>query len=170
VNIDSGLAALRKANPEALSMVGTYKAMAAFIQAARAEGFKPLFLNVSFVGTAALVKELGGAGDGTIVTQVMPSPRDSTLPIIARYRADMKAAGHGDLDYTDLEGYIDAALFTEVLREAGPNLTREGFLAAAERMNTTIDGLGVRFSSSDHQALGNVYLTRIAGGTVEAVR
>lgn len=92
-------------------MVGTYKAMAAFVRRARSEGFSPVFVNVSFVGTAALVKELGGAGDGVLITQVMPSPTESTLPIVEQYRADMKAAGHRDLDDTDLEGYVAAAVY-----------------------------------------------------------
>jgi ABC-type branched-subunit amino acid transport system substrate-binding protein len=80
-DIDSGLAGLKKANPDAVCMVGTYKAMAAFIKKAKAERFNPIFLNVSFVGTAALIKELGAAGEGTLVTQVMPSPQDASLPI-----------------------------------------------------------------------------------------
>jgi len=168
--VSVALAALKKVNPDAVTMVGTYKAMAAFIKKAKAEGFNPVFLNVSFVGTAALVKELGGAGDGTIITQVMPSPKDASVPLVAQYRADMKAAGHTELDYTDLEGYIDAVVFVEALKKAGANLTRETFIAAAEGLNATIGGLAFKFSAADHHAFDNVYLTRIAAGQVEAVK
>lgn len=168
--VSAALAALRKANPDAVSMVGTYKAMAAFIKKAKAEGFNPVFLNVSFVGTAALVKELGGAGDGTIVTQVMPSPKDASIPLVAQYRADMKAAGHTELDYTDLEGYIDAVVFAEALKKAGPNVTRDAFIAAAEGLNATIGGLVFKFTATDHHAFERIYLTRIAGNQVEAVK
>jgi ABC-type branched-subunit amino acid transport system substrate-binding protein len=169
-DVGAGLEALRKAGPDAVSMVGTYKAMAAFIKKAKAAGFAPVFLNVSFVGTAALVRELAGAGDGVIVTQVMPSPRDASLPLVKAYRSDMKAAGHQDLDYTDLEGYIDAVLFVEVLKRAGTALTRDSFIAAAEGLNADIGGLPVSFSPTDHQAMDAVYLTRIAGGGVEPVK
>jgi ABC-type branched-subunit amino acid transport system substrate-binding protein len=169
-DITAGLADLRKANPEAVVMVGTYKAMAAFIRKAKTEGFNPVFLNVSFVGTAALVKELSGGGDGTLVTQVMPSPKDAAVPLLVQYRGDMKAAGHRELDYTDLEGYVDAVLFVEALKKAGRDLTRDSFIQSAESLNTSIGGLEVRFSPTDHQALGTIYLTRVAGNQVEPVQ
>ena len=169
-DVDAAVAALRKANPEAVSMVGTYKAMAAFIRKAKDAGFNPVFLNVSFVGTAALAKELGAAGNGVFVTQVMPSPADAKLPIVAQYAADMKAAGNTELDYTDLEGYVDAALFVEVLKKAGPELTRDSFRAAAESLDASIGGLAMRFTPTDHQALRKVYLTTINRGQAEPVK
>jgi branched-chain amino acid transport system substrate-binding protein len=165
-NIDAGLSALKAANPEAVIMVGTYKAMAAFIKKAKAEGFNPAFLNVSFVGTAALVKELAGAGDGVIITQVMPSPHDTSLALVRQYQRDMKAAGHPELDYTDLEGYIDAVVFVEVLKKAGQDLTRESFIRAAESLNTNSGGLPFAFSPDNHQALSKIYLTTISGSKV----
>jgi ABC-type branched-subunit amino acid transport system substrate-binding protein len=169
-NVDAALAALKKAAPDAVSMVGTYKAMAAFIRKAKAEGFNPVFLNVSFVGTAALVKELAGGGDGVIVTQVMPSPRDTAIALVSQYRNDMKAAGHTDLDYTDLEGYVGAAVFAEVLKKAGSGLTRDAFIKAAEGLNANIGGMAMQFSPSDHQAMGNIYITRVSGSQVEQLR
>jgi ABC-type branched-subunit amino acid transport system substrate-binding protein len=164
--IAAGLAVLKSSNPDAVIMVGTYKAMAAFIKTAKAQGFNPLFLNVSFVGTAALVKELAGAGDGVVITQVMPSPYDTSLPIIKQYQNDMKAAGHNDLDYTDLEGYIDAVVFVEVLKNAGTPLTRENFLKAAESLNSGVGGLSFSFSPANHQAISKIYLTKISGNKV----
>jgi ABC-type branched-subunit amino acid transport system substrate-binding protein len=169
-DVSAAVAALKKAGPDAVSMVGTYKAMAAFIKKAKAEGFNPVFLNVSFVGTAALLRELGAAGDGVIITQVMPSPGDSSVPIVAQYRRDMKAGGHSELDFTDLEGYVDAAIFVEVLKKAGASLTRESFLAAAESLNASVGGLDARFSPTDHQALKKTYLTTISRGQIDLVK
>jgi len=169
-DVTAAVAALKKANPDAVSMVGTYKAMAAFIKAAKAQHFNPVFLNVSFVGTAALARELGPAGDGVIVTQVMPSPHDASLPLVVQYRSDMKAAGHAELDYTDLEGYVDAAVFVEALKKAGPGLTRDGFLAAAESLQGSVGGLPVAFSPQNHQALQKTYVTAISRGQVELLK
>lgn len=169
-NVTAAVVALKKAGPDAISMVGTYKAMAAFIKESKAQGFNPVFLNVSFVGTAALVKEVGAAGEGVIITQVMPSPNDASIPMVAQYRADMKASGNADLDYTDLEGYVDAAIFVEALRKAGPSLTRDSFVAAAEGLSGTVEGLEVRFSPTSHQALRKTYLTAISRGQVELVK
>jgi branched-chain amino acid transport system substrate-binding protein len=144
--------------------VGTYKAMTAFIKKAKDRGWNPVFLNVSFVETAALIKELGAAGDGVLVTQVMPSPYDTSFPMIVQYRSDMKAAGYSEFDYTDLEGYVDAVVFAEVLKKAGSNLTREAFMKAAESLNISAGGLRFEFSPRNHEALNHVYMTRISGG------
>ncbi len=163
-NIDAGFAEIRKANPEAVSMVGTYKAMSAFIKRAKAEQFNPIFLNVSFVGTAALIKELGSAGDGVIVTQAVPSPNDTSLQIVGKYQSDMKAAGYNEFDFTDLEGYIDALVLTEILKKAGQNLTRESFAKAAENLNINTGGLKFAYAPNNHQALNKVYMTKISGG------
>ncbi len=165
-NVDAGLSTLKNYNPEAVIMVGTYKAMAAFIKKAKAQGFNPVFLNVSFVGTAALVRELSGSGDGVIITEVMPSPHDSSMSIVHQYQKDMKAAGHADLDYTDLEGYVDAVAFVEVLKKVNGPLTRSSFMAAAESLNTTVGGLLFSFTPANHQAMSRIYLTKVVGSKV----
>ncbi len=162
-DINAGFADIKKENPEAVSMVGTYKAMAAFIRKARSEQFNPIFLNVSFVGTAALIKELGAGGEGVIISQVMPSPQDASLSMIKQYRRDMKEAGHSEFDYTDLEGYADAIVFVEILKKAGKNLTRESFTKAAEGLDVTIGGMKFGYAPKNHQALKEVYMTRVSG-------
>ena len=169
-NVDAGLAAVKSYNPDAIVMVGTYKAMAAFIKKAKAQGFNPIFLNVSFVGTAALVKELAGAGGDVIITEVMPSPYDSPLPLVRQYRQDMRATGNSELDYTDLEGYVDAVVFVEVLKKVAGPLTHESFIAAAEKMNTTVGGLTFTFTAENHQAMSKIYLTKIAGSRVVEIQ
>jgi ABC-type branched-subunit amino acid transport system substrate-binding protein len=169
-DVDAGLAAIKPYNPDAVIMVGTYKAMAAFIKKAKAQGFSPLFLNVSFVGTAALAKELAGAGGDVIITEVMPSPYGSPLPLVHQYRQDMKEAGHSALDYTDLEGYVDAVVFVEVLKKVDGPLTRESFIAAAEKLNATVGGLTFTFTAENHQAMSKIYLTKIAGSKVVEIQ
>ena len=169
-NVDAGLDAIKPYNPDAVVMVGTYKAMAAFIKKAKAQGFNPIFLNVSFVGTAALIKELAGGGSDVIVTQVMPSPYDSPLPLVRQYRKDMHAAGHSELDYSDLEGYVDAVAFVEVLKNVTGPLTRESFMAAAENLNATVGGLTFTFTAENHQAMSKIYLTKIAGSRVVEIQ
>jgi ABC-type branched-subunit amino acid transport system substrate-binding protein len=163
-NVDAGLAALLAARPEAVLMVGTYKACAALVQKAHAAGYKPKFFNLSFVGTANFIKAAGDAAEGVYITQVVPSPFDESVPIVKQYQADMKAAGASEFDYTSLEGYIDAVALVEGLRKAGPDLTRTGFLAALEKMNVNLGGLDIAFGPQDHQGLNKVYLSRVQKG------
>jgi branched-chain amino acid transport system substrate-binding protein len=168
VEIADGLEAVIKANPEAVIMVGTYKPCAEFIKKAKSQGFKPRFLNVSFVGTYALIQELGSEGDGVIITQVVPNPIDSSLPIVKQYKEDMSTAGRGSFDLTSLEGYIDAAVLVEGLKKAD-SLTRSSFLSAMEGLKVTIGGLNISFSPSNHQALKEVFLTKIEKGKAVSI-
>lgn len=164
VDVDAGVAALKGANPDAVIMVGTYKACAAFVKKAKASGFNSDYLNVSFVGTNALISELGSDGEGVFISQVMPSPDDASVAIVKQYQDDMGKAGHSQFDYTSLEGYIDAVVLVNGLKKAGADLTRVGFIAAMETANDDIGGLTVSYNDKDHQGLGKIYLTKIQGG------
>jgi hypothetical protein len=85
----------------AVIMVSTYKAAARFIQKIRDKGLSPTFLNVSFVGSNALMEELKELGPnyaaGVIVTQVVPHYESGGTGILryrealARYHPDQQA-------------------------------------------------------------------------------
>ena len=164
MEVDDGVATLKAAQPEAIVMVGAYKACAAFVKKAKAQGIQAKFLNVSFVGTMDFIKEAGPDGDGVYITQVVPAPDDDSVPIVKKYQGDMKAAGKNEFDYTSLEGYIGAAVISEGLKSAGSNLTRESFIGAMNTLTTDIGGLKITFSPSSHQAMKTVYLTQVKGG------
>jgi len=159
VDVDEGLEALIKADPEAVIMVGTYKPCAVFIKKAKSRGFNPRFLNVSFVGTDALIQELGKDGNGVIVTQVMPNPTDSSLAVVKQYISDMKAAGQRP-DFMSLEGYVDAVVMVEALKKTSP-MTRASFITTFEGLKMNAGGLNVSFSSNNHQGLDQIFLTKI---------
>src|SRR5262249_72862 len=67
VAVKTALITLKRAEPEAVVMVGAYKPCAEFIRLARKLGFNPVFVNISFVGASALAKELGADGKGVVV-------------------------------------------------------------------------------------------------------
>ncbi len=49
-----------------------------------------LFLNVSFVGSAPLARELGDTRARVITTQVVPYPGNTELPLVRDFHADME--------------------------------------------------------------------------------
>src|SRR5687768_18371669 len=57
----------------------------------------------SFVGSNALAKELGNAGGGVVITQVVPFPEDKSVPLVASYHQDRKStrlnSSHGYISY-----------------------------------------------------------------------
>jgi ABC-type branched-subunit amino acid transport system substrate-binding protein len=122
---------LRRAEPEAIVMVGTYGPCAEFIKLAHRSGFHPTFVNISFVGANALAKELGPDGEGVVVSQVVPFPWDASLKLVADYQAALKAFDPTlTPDFVSLEGYISGRLAAAALEKAGPNPTRAGLLRA----------------------------------------
>ena len=167
VNVDGAVMALKKANPQAVIMIGAYKPCAAYIKKSKAAGFNPKFLNVSFVGTEALISELGASGDGVYITQVMPNHADASNAIVKQFRADMKAAGKAT-NFTELEGYVGAAVLVEALKRTNP-LTREGLVNTLEKLDVDLGDLRVQFSPQRHQGLTQVFLTRVAGGKAVSV-
>ncbi|MCP3464434.1 MULTISPECIES: ABC transporter substrate-binding protein [unclassified Bradyrhizobium] len=120
---------LRRAEPEAIVMVGTYGPCAEFIKLVHRSGLNPTFVNISFVGANALAKELGPEGEGVIVSQVVPFPWDTSQKLVADYQAAQKAFEPTlTPDFVSLEGYISGRLAAAALEKTGPNPTRAELL------------------------------------------
>ena len=155
--------------PEAVIIIGAYKPAATLIRWARKVGFRPVFVNISFVGTSALVEELGADGAGVYITQVVPFPEDSRVPVVDRYLKALAASAPGAAPgFVSLEGYLAGRLVAEGLRLAGPGATRTEFLDAL-RNAPPIDlgGFELEYGAEDNQGSDRVYLTVIdAGGDV----
>ena len=120
---------LKRAEPEAIVMVGTYGPCAEFIKLAHRSGFFPTFVNISFVGANALANELGPDGEGVIVSQVVPFPWDASQKLVADYQAAQKAIDPSlTPDFVSLEGYLSGRLAAAALEKTGPNPTRVDLL------------------------------------------
>lgn len=164
VNIEDGLTTIasENPNPKAIIMVGAYIPCAAFIKAAKEFFPDAVFANVSFVGSMALARELGPAGDGVIVTQVVPHP-ESPLPGVVEYN---KAMGSQTPDFVSLEGFLAAKIFVEGLNKAGAAPTNESVIDGIESLNNLDIGIGVpvSFDKANHQASHKIWPTIIRNG------
>ena len=163
VDVAASVAAISKAEPQAVVMISAYKSCAAFIKAMRAAGFNPQFMNVSFVGSRALAHETGAAGRGVGITQVVPFPWNLATPIVKEYQQALEAStGKQEYSFTSLEGFIAAKVLVEGLRRAGGDLTREKFIAAMETMrDVDFGGFFVTFTPTNHNGSKFVELTVI---------
>ena len=77
--------------PDAVIMISPYKPAAMFIKLAKQIKLDATFVNISFVGSDALAKELGPSGAGVVITQVVPFPMDAAIPVVGAYQASLKA-------------------------------------------------------------------------------
>jgi ABC-type branched-subunit amino acid transport system substrate-binding protein len=164
LNVIGGLATIvteSKKTPKAILTVGTYVPTAKFIQLAKKQFPDALFLNISFIGSAALMKELVPNEENIIISEVVP-PLDSSLPAAQEYRMDLEKYAPGATpDFVSFEGYLVAKLFVMGLRQAAEEnkLTREGLIDVFENMKNINIGLGnkISFDKMDHQAMDEVW-------------
>ena len=166
VVVKKGLAEVMAGNPEAVIMVGPYKPVTTFLAEAKTAGLKARFATVSFVGTENLITEAAANGDRVIISQVVPSPADASVPLVKDYLAAMKATyPSATPGYVSLEGYATARLLGIGLAKAGKELTREGLIDAFDHLaETDLGGMDIHLSADDHQGSDHVYLTEVTGG------
>ena len=173
VAVKTALITLKHAEPEAVVMVGAYTPCAEFIKLARKISFNPVFVNISFVGASALAKELGADGQGVIVSQVVPFPWDTSLPVVGDYQAALKAEDpQAAADFVSLEGYLVGRLATAALEKTGADPSREHLLATIKTTGTfAIGGLVMTFGPDKNNGLDEVFMTVIqADGSFKPVQ
>ena len=169
-NIDEGVEAVRKGNPDAVIYVGVYNNMAAALKRSHEVGFNPIYLTVSFIGTDELIKEAGKDAEGVVITQVVPPYQRTDLPTVAHYHRNLKKYfPKAAPNFVSEEGFVDAMVLVEGLKKAGKDLTRDGFITALESMHDIDMGLGpqlkLSFSADNHQGFNTVYPTVVRNGT-----
>ena len=161
--VKTALLDLQRGEPEAVIMIGAYQPVAALIRWARHVGMDPTFLTVSFVGSNALAQELGAAGAGVYVTQVVPFPSDATLPVADAY---LRALAAYDAEavpgFVSFEGYLAGRLAVAGVQGCGTAPARDCFLDSLLGSDAIdVDGFTLRYGASDNQGSDAVFLTRI---------
>jgi ABC-type branched-subunit amino acid transport system substrate-binding protein len=158
--VKSALLDIMKGEPQAVVTVGPYKPIAEFVKAARQQKFDPIFVAISFVGSNALARELGGAGAGVVVSQVVPFPWDASIPVVASYQAAMQAMNAGSKpEFVSLEGYLVGRLVAEALKRVPEAPTREAFLDAVAKGGFDFGGVKLNYAANKNQGMDEVFFT-----------
>ena len=170
--VKMALLTIRQADPQAVVMIGAYKPCAEFIKLAHVLKMNPVFVNISFVDANALAKELGEDGKGVVVTQVVPFPADTSIPLVARYQKALMAANpDAKIGFVSLEGYIVGRLVVEALGKAKGPVTRAALLSTIKETGTfDLGGITLTYGPNDNQGMHQVFLTVIqADGSIKPV-
>jgi len=178
---------LRNSGADAVISIGAYAACAAFIRDARDAGWDVPIANVSFVGSEFLVDLLLSAGRTAnksyaadlINSQVVPSYEDTSLPAVRQYRelmdrynpvapVHLMEPGYRPLRYSfvSFEGFLNAKLLVEILRQMGPHLDKSRIRTVVESMTSRDIGIDERvsFGPKRHQGLDHIYYTTYRDG------
>ena len=152
---------IQSALPEAVVIIGAYEPAAAFIRWARLLEMDVSFINISFVGSNALARELGTDGAGVFVTQVVPFPADLSQSIVSAYRRALSSYDPTTIPgFVSLEGYLAGRLAVAGLEGCGRDLSRECFLRSLTSADAIdLDGFTLQYGEDDNQGSDAVFLT-----------
>lgn len=173
LNIEGALAELLDAEvePRAVIMAGGYAPSAKFIRLARKEFSDLLFVNLSFVGSKALLNELGDEAEGVIVTQVVPDFNNESLPIVDEYLTDLiNYRTELSPGFVSFEGYITARIMVEALRRITGEQSRETLLKAMYSIDKLDIGLGqkISYERGKTQAVHTIWPSIIRNGDFQS--
>lgn len=147
-------AELAKLKPKAVVLSATNDVAAKFIAAYRATGGETAFYSFSFLNGQKLFQDIRKDAAGVVISQVVPYPWNSAMPVIAEYQAAMKKIGMTEFSYASLEGYVTAKVMVEGLKRAGANPTPESLQKGLESFKTLdLGGIAVSYRPGEHRGL-----------------
>lgn len=163
---DAGPAAekIAASSPEAVLVGLAGKPTIDFVKAIRAQRKGLSLYALSIMGAAATLKAMGDDATGIAVSQVVPLPGNTVVPMVREFQQAWKAAGVAlEPSHLALEGYINARVFAEALRRAGKNPTRAAFIDNTWNLKRyDLGGFEVSFSDSARNASRFVELTMVS--------
>ena len=159
--VKTALLDLRSGQPQAVILVGTYQPVATLIAWAQTTSFTPIFATISFVGSKALARELGPAGAGVLVSQVVPFPTTTEPAIVGSYRRALIAlAPRAEPSFVSFEGYLAGRLAIAALTGCGRAVSRACLLDNLRRADVIdLEGFELRYGDGDNQGSDAVFLT-----------
>ena len=155
---------LKKAQPQAIILVSLFNSSAAFIRKMRKAGFGGQFLTFSVVGIDPLFSTLGKEIGGIVISQVVPSPRSTAMPIIKEYLNVLNQTDQAP-SYESVEGYIAARSFAEGVRRsvaAGGKPDRAGLQKAfASMLDYDLGGFRISLKARKYESVRAIDLVTI---------
>jgi ABC-type branched-subunit amino acid transport system substrate-binding protein len=163
LSITNALKVISKSKPDAIVMIGAYKACSYFIKRAKKDPNmeNALFCNISFVGSYPLMKSLNNDTKNVIISQVVPLPWDRSNKLVEEYQ-ELFAKEYPDdtFGFVSLEGFIAAKIVSLALLNS-KNITRDEFVQSILNLQqNSIDGIKLNFAPTSNQGSNLVLLTK----------
>lgn len=126
-------AATEKAQPQAVIVATGGGSFTSYVKAVQATSARPAYYGFSVMSLDVINRELKEKARGIILAQIMPSLRNTTIPVVAEYLKLLRAKSpDAQPSAAQFDGFVHARLLVEGLRRAGRNLTTESFIKAME--------------------------------------
>lgn len=149
-----------KAQAQAVIVATAGATFTDYIKQVQATSARPSFYGFSVVSSDAVHRDLGPKARGIILAQIIPSLRNTTIPVVAEYLALVKARSpQAQPSASQFEGFVHARLLVEGLRRTGRNLSTESFIKTMEDAGEISFGrFSVRYSPRSHNGSNYVEL------------
>jgi ABC-type branched-subunit amino acid transport system substrate-binding protein len=160
---------VRKSNPDVVFLGAVYKPAAQIVKLAREANWNPIFVMNSGSSVDAFVGLAGPDAEGKLFTEVVPPPSRTDLPLIEKFQKALKKYYPDEKPgFVNLRGFMDGLVWTEGLKRAGKEVTREKFVNAMEGIKNLDVGLGngmeLSYSPTDHLGLHKVFFGTFKNG------
>lgn len=149
--------------PQAILMGTAGATFPNFVRAVHTAGAKPSFYGFSIASLDVINRELKEQSRGIVLAQIMPSLRNSSVPVVAEFLKLLKAKSpQAAPSASQFEGFVHARLLAVGLNRAGRNLTTESFIKAMESAGEISFGRFVAtYSPQNHNGSSYVELAII---------
>ena len=103
-----------------------------------------------------------------MITQVVPHPQDSSLPMVRDYLDALESYDQKPASFVSLEGYFAFRTLLAGMNKAPTELDRESLIEGLERLGDFDLGLGtpLQLNAAQHQASHHVWPTQLEKGQV----
>lgn len=164
----ASVAAVIKDSPHYVLATTQYSVVGDLLKATSDKGTPVSVAALSFVNPDELAESVGPLARGTVVSQVMPSPRAShqvSVPLVKDCAESLMALNGAKLNYTSLESCIAAKALIAAIRKAGPKPTRESILQAMGSLGRIdLGGFALNYTPTSHHGSSFVELTILSRG------
>jgi branched-chain amino acid transport system substrate-binding protein len=170
VDMQPALDQIVPTHPDAVIIMGTLRPIVSFLERAKSADLRQTkFCTLSTVSARTLIKAAGQSSEGMILSEVMPSPDDTSIPLVRSFQADMRASGASNFSHVSLEGYVGAMLLVDGIRRTGPNLTEQSCVDALNHTGLDLQPLKIVWNNSNHSGSHTVFLNQIKNGKLESI-
>ena len=152
-----------QAQPQAVILGTAGATFPNFVKEVLKAGGHPSFYGFSVASLDVINKELKEQSRGIVLAQIMPSLRNTTVPVVAEYLKLLRERSpEAAPSASQFEGFVHAKLLVEGLRRAGKNLSTESFIKALENAGEISFGRFVaKYSPQSHNGSSYVELAII---------
>lgn len=151
--INETVAKAAAGKPPAIIIISAGKPSVDFIDAYLKAGHRSIFYMLSVTSNAQLIRVLGERARGIVISQVVPSPWNQSVPLVREFQQLATAAGVNEYTFSQMEGFLSAKTLTEALKRSGKVPSREGLIRGLEGSNRLdLGGYIVELSPSKHSS------------------